>query len=116
MSLYLADQEFVTLVLDAYKNDTLSTLIWTMSNVPILILDDLFSRNQNSEVANTVIRQVINSRWNDPLEHITLWASNFEREAMITKDGPVFSRLSDAKFTRMVESFGTPDYRRVVKR
>lgn len=109
--LYMACQNIATLVHNSMKSKTLDEVVRTMSNFPILALDDYGAQYEGSAFTQSVIAEVLDYRYRKSIEFPTIISTNLTVEEMKRLDARTASRMLDQHNSMLVDVSGVSDYR-----
>ena len=112
-TLYISTDDLENHIFSAMDNNLLGELMGVLNSAPILLLDDL-GNEHGAKFMVSKLRAIINGRYSNPLEYLTVIATNLSLNDLSRYDARLGSRLGDIEVVNFVE-FGDKigDYRKV---
>lgn len=93
------------------RSDTVPQFIDDLSNAPVLFLDD-WGMETGGNFFNGALNTIIDNRWVDAPEKITIVATNNRPSTMKESNKRVYSRIMDVNSSVLLDFFGFADIRR----
>lgn len=111
MAIYISSGTAEQQLHKSRRNDSVYEFINALSNVPYLFLDD-WGMETGGNFFSGALNTIIDNRWIDAKEKITIVATNLQPNNMQEENKRVFSRIMDVSNSVALNFYGFGDMRR----